>query len=183
MTKRKRLPKIVERSQGSLTGRGSSITAAKAALKEKVDQALNGDYTPLHIVVPDSHVSALLWRTLEGWQYRIMGLASAVASVRGFYLHGTCASNEQARDAVEQSARFHLAQCLFEFDGRTGLEVILDKFDYSVHERWVLFQYQYRAWKDAGAPDHTAHYNAGIHDCWPEGATIVTLSGDGTVAI
>ena len=182
MTRRKRLPKVVERSQGSLTGYGSSITAAKADLAAKVAQALEGVYTPLHVVVPDSPLSALLWRTLEGWQYRIMGLGKEVTEVGVYCLHGVCGSDAQDRDVVEQSARFHLAQCIFDFDGRTGLDVILDRFDRTVHTRWVQFQYQYRAWKVAGASDTQAHYNAGIHGCWPSEDSIVTLSADGNTA-
>ena len=175
------MSKIQEVDVGGVTGQGRTKTEARADAEAKIERWLEGDYTPIYLSCQG--VQALVWREPQlGWMYSLLRPERVeVAREHRDRLHGISSSeqatHEQKKDTLRR-ARVHMAQNIFSIEdqsrgviGHTGLEAILNKDDRHEHARWVVWQYNYMAWKDAGASDTDAHTYASYHE-WPDGATI-----------
>lgn len=163
--------RITEVTRGSLAGHGPNKTTAKADLEERIDKALDGSYTPRLIRVHGQ--TALVWRELDGWSYRIISLVRVNSDHAG-YLHGNGGHAKSLAEA-ERQARFHLAQVVFQIGGPTGLSAIQNADDRREHTSWCEFQYAYTAWRATRIGDTKAHREA-AHRRWPEGVEPVHIA-------
>jgi len=168
------MPKIQEVDVGGVTGQGRTKTEARADAHAKIERWLEGDYSPVHLSCQG--VQALVWREPRlGWMYRILRPERVeVAREWCEQLHGISSgaqtTSKQKTDTLRR-ARLHMAQNIFRPDKFTGLKAILNEADRREHASWVVWQYNYQAWKDAGASDTNAHERASYHR-WPDDATI-----------
>jgi len=182
---RTKTDKIVEVWHGGLTAHGRNVTTAKANLAEKIDNALEGSYTPILVHMADSPLAALVWRDLHGWQYTITGLSEMPSGERVSMMNGSTSEGPDATvKQVEDAARRHLAQCILEFKGerRTGMEVLANDVDRLIHERYVILQWVYRVWYKSGLDREAAMDKAFLRQ-FPDGVGLAWSEDKATVQV
>jgi hypothetical protein len=134
-------------------GTGRTVTEAKQDAGRKIEHSLSGSYTP-RIIGNPAEVAVLIYReALTGWVYRLIGpvIQPDLTSDSCTPIYGYNAT--PTREACERDARRHLAQIQWGSIGRASANTITDPSDRAEHERWMDWQFGYRAAKERGLSD------------------------------
>lgn len=131
-------------------------TEARTALLALVEERLAGSFEPAMFDLGDYRV--LVYRTLEGWVYRIWSVLNSFSRDGATITCGTA-----DRDAAIRSAKLHLAQIAF--PECTGLDLLADdRIALLQHLHWLGFQRAYTFARDGdGLSDVEAHTFACQH--------------------
>lgn len=158
-----------------MDGEGRTVTEAKRDAGEKIEKALSGDYTPR--IISGGHWAGLIWRSpVGGFQYRMLDLSKPEDLSKSNYC--SCSGYNTMAD-VEKAVQLHLAQKVFDWSLESvdvALSLVEDRHDKSFITSWITFQYCYKAWRDNGADDTTAHRNA-CENRWPNGVEVWKYNG------
>jgi hypothetical protein len=141
-------PKQIHATVYGMDGTGANVREAREDAGRKIEEALEGSYTPIPLAA--GGFSAVAWRTPSGWRYGLVGDGGLGCTYMG----------NGSKDETLRAARYHIGQlatdpqtCLGPDDVHPVVEDEADRRDLA---SWAKWQRQYAAARAAGFDDDQA---------------------------